>query len=55
MRQLLLAAAMVLAFSGTMVPAATAEETCTGDNCPPPQSQGGGGHDCESRKEQTVS
>ena len=57
MRHLVLAAAMLVAVSGAVmpVPSASAEETCTGDNCPPPQSQGGGGRDCESKKEQTVS
>lgn len=56
MRHLLLAAAVLASVSGVIsIPAASAEETCTGDNCPPPQSQGGGGRDCESKKEQTVS
>ncbi len=57
MRRLILAAAMLATVSGVTLtaPAAFAEETCTGENCPPPQSQGGGGHDCESKKEQTVS
>ncbi len=57
MRRLILAAAMLATVSGATlnVPAASAEETCTGENCPPPQSQGGGGHDCESKKDQTVS
>jgi len=57
MRRLILAAAMLVTISGATltVPAASAQETCTGENCPPPQSQGGSGHDCESKKEQTVS
>ena len=58
MRHLLLAAAVLASVSGTTVsiPAASAEETCTGENCPPPQSQGGGGRDCESKKkEDTIS
>lgn len=57
MRHLLLAAAVLASVSGAFVsiPAASAEETCTGEDCPPPQSQGGGGRDCESKKEQTVS
>lgn len=57
MRRLFLATAMLVTISGATltVPAASAEETCTGENCPPPQSQGGGGHDCESKKDQTVS
>jgi hypothetical protein len=55
MRRLILAAAMLATVSGAIsIPAASAEETCTGDNCPPPQSQGGG-RDCESKKEPTVS
>jgi hypothetical protein len=56
MRRLILAAAMFATVSGATLPgpAAFAEETCTGDNCPPPQSQGGG-RDCESKKEPTVS
>lgn len=57
MRRLILAAAMLVTISGATltVPAASAQETSTGENCPPPQSQGGSGHDCESKKEQTVS
>ncbi|HHZ07244.1 MAG TPA: hypothetical protein GX405_00515 [Rhizobiales bacterium] len=56
MRHLLLAAAVLASVSGAAVsiPAASAEETCTGENCPPPQSDRGG-RDCESKKEQTVS
>ena len=57
MRRLTPAAAMPATTSGATLPApaASAQETCTGENCPPPQSQGGSGHDCESKKEQTVS
>lgn len=57
MRHLPLAAAVLFAISGAFIPVSTAsaEETCTGENCPPPQSQGGG-RDCESKKkEDTIS
>lgn len=58
MRLTLLAAALA-ALSLATLPAlqssAVAQtEGCTGENCPPPTDQGGGGHQCE-KKEQVTS
>lgn len=58
MRILLLAAALAVSLTAIdlalrATPAA-AQQSCTGENCPPPQSQGG--HECESKKkEDTIS
>ena len=57
MRRLILAAALLARVWGARLTAtaASAEETCTGYNCRLLPRLGGGGRDCESKKEQTVS
>ena len=56
MRSFLVAAlfaAMVPPAVPVLVSPASAQEGCTGENCPPPAS---GGHDCEhEKKDETVS
>ena len=59
MRPALIMMAMLFALTCSVLPyslsLAQAQE-CTGENCPPPATKGGGDHDCEhEKKEDTVS